>query len=336
MVIKLIEDKEMWDTFIDQSNDGLLFHKWDFLKIIEKHTSCKLLPYGIYNGDNLICLFPVFLKNYNGLKIIFSPPPNTGVNRLGFIMNKEFYSLKQNKKETYLNIVAENFDKEIENISPNLLFICLVPNFLDIREFQWNNYKIDTNFLYTTNLNQSIDEIWNGFKKELRNQIKQVDILNYKLLMSNDISTFYEMETELFREKGMEFPVINKEYLEDIFSAYPENLKLYFLYDNYNNIVSTEMDCNYKDLYMLWIGGSKPSKIRYEEYLMWELIKIAKNSGCKKLDWAGGPDKSIFKFKSKFNPDLDTCFIMRKQDNLGNLVTCANNIAKKIGICFNV
>ena len=50
MAISIIDDSELWDRTVDQSPYGLLFHKWDFLKIAEKHTGWKLLPYGVYKG----------------------------------------------------------------------------------------------------------------------------------------------------------------------------------------------------------------------------------------------------------------------------------------------
>lgn len=88
MVIKLIEDKNRWDQFIDNSTYGTLFHKWDFLKIIEKYSGYQLHPYGIYRRDELICVFPIYTKEYMGAKIVASPPSNMAVPYLGFIMSQ--------------------------------------------------------------------------------------------------------------------------------------------------------------------------------------------------------------------------------------------------------
>jgi hypothetical protein len=54
MVVELVKDKEPWDNFVDESFYGLLFHKWDYLKIMERHSGYKLLSYGIYKEVFLI------------------------------------------------------------------------------------------------------------------------------------------------------------------------------------------------------------------------------------------------------------------------------------------
>lgn len=318
MVIKLIENKEIWDRFVDRSNEGLLFHKWDFLKIMSKYTNCELLPYGIYNNDELICIFPLFFKKSRGLKMIFSPPQRTGTQRLGFVMHHDFANLRQNKKETYLDMMMEGFHEEIKKISPNYMSISLVPNFLDVRTFQWNNYDTSAHYTYMFNLNLSLDEIWNGFSRTLKTQIKNIDDSNLKILQSNDISMFYESEEKRYKEKGIKSPIISKNYLEDLFKAYPENLKLYYLYDG-NNIITVQINCEYKDMVVLWLGGggSKSSQNKYAyEYMTWDFIKQAKNAGYKKMDWGGGP-VTISQFKSKFNPVLGTYFTIQKKDILG-------------------
>jgi lipid II:glycine glycyltransferase (peptidoglycan interpeptide bridge formation enzyme) len=317
MTIELIEDKEIWDKFVDQSSDGLLFHKWNSLKIMERYTNCKLLPYGIYDGGELICIFPLFFRKFKGLKTVFSPPPGTGVTRLGFVMNKKFDTLKQSKKEAYLNIVIEDLDKEIKKISPNYVYFSLVQNFLDVRWFEWNGYNVRANFTYVTDLNLPLDTIWNGLSRSLRNNIKEVDGSNLKLLQNNDISMFYELEKERYEKKGLNSPVADKNYLEDLFEAYPECLKLDCLYDSNNDIMGMQINCEYKDMFTQWMGGVKPKEnTHYNEYMKWEFIKQAKNNGLKKMDWGGGP-KNICQFKSRFSPELRIYFDISKKDNIG-------------------
>jgi hypothetical protein len=312
---QLIEDKELWDSFVDQSKDGTLFHKWNSLRIMEKYSGCKLLSYGIYNGDELICIFPLFLKS-KGLKSVFSPPPRTGIARLGFVMNREFNTLKQSKKEKYLDIVAEAFDKEIKKISPNYVSIGLVQNFLDVRSFERDGYDTKSNFTYTSDLNLSMDEIWNSFSRNLRNQIKSVDISKLKLLQSNDLSMFYEMEKNRYEKKGLNPPIENKNYIVEMFDAYPENLKLMCLCDNDNNIISAQINCEYKHSFVQWMGGARSHEnSHYNEYLTWEFIKMAKNSGNIKMEWGGGT-KAISQFKSKFNPTLGIYFTICKKDSI--------------------
>ena len=49
MAVELLEDKGRWDQFVEASPQGSLFHKWDFLKIVERHSK--------YRIPALLCIF---------------------------------------------------------------------------------------------------------------------------------------------------------------------------------------------------------------------------------------------------------------------------------------
>jgi len=132
MAIKLISKKDKWDKFLANNPNALLYHKWDFLKVVEKHTGYELLPYGVYKGEQLIAIFPLFYKRMALLKFLFSPPPGSGVPYLGPVLDKEYDFLKQDKKESFINQVAEEIDTVVKKIGPNYFAVTLVPNFKDI------------------------------------------------------------------------------------------------------------------------------------------------------------------------------------------------------------
>ena len=73
VTMRLIDDRDVWDTFVDGSASGRLFHKWDFMKITQKHTGFMFLPYGVFKGNELICVFPLFQRQMHGLTVLLSP-----------------------------------------------------------------------------------------------------------------------------------------------------------------------------------------------------------------------------------------------------------------------
>jgi hypothetical protein len=168
MPVEIIHDKALWDKFIDDSPHGLLFHRWDFLKIAEKHTGYKLLPYGVYLGEELVCIFPLFYKKTMGLKTLFSPPPKTAIPSLGLVMGAGYDGLRQRRKENYLNDVVDEMHKEITRLSPDYISIALVPRFIDVRPFKWNGYDIDVHFTYLIDLKKPIEYIFNNMERKCR------------------------------------------------------------------------------------------------------------------------------------------------------------------------
>ena len=318
MTVKIIDDKELWDDFIDKSSSGLLFQKWDFLKIIEKHTGYKLVLYGIYNSESLVCLFPLFFKKFNVVKMIFSPPPRTGVPYLGFVMGHEYDLLRQSRKEKYLNTVVDEINNEINNFSPHHVLISLTPNFMDVRPFQWSDYSADAHFSYVIDLNKSLDDLWGGFKRQLRKKIMACEPLDLKMMKSDDITSFYAIESKRYKDQGLKFPIISKNYIEELIKTYPELIELYYLCENDGNIIGIHLICKYNDRFMFWMGNVKPNKnIHVNEYMTWELIKQAKSEGYQKFEMSGAGVKRLCDFKSKFNPTLEFNFSISKKKYLG-------------------
>jgi hypothetical protein len=319
MTVKIIEDKDLWAKFVDESPDGLLFHKWDFLKIMEKHTNYKLLSYGIYKGDKLIAIFPLFFKRYKGLKMVFSPPPQTGVPYLGFVMNHKYGSLKQRRKESYLNEVIGEINEEIDKFSPNYVFISLGSNLFDIRFFKWSGFEDDLNYTYVIDLEKSLDTIWNDFDKDCRREIRTTDKYDLSFKETDDVQTFYNILSNRYNEQGLNLPLISPNYFKDILSTFPKNIKMYFLY-NADKMVDIVASYEYKKRLVIWKGYiSLDKSIHSTEYLTWDFIKKAKSENFTKFEIQGANTKRLCFFKSKFNPSLEINYNIYKKDNFGKI-----------------
>lgn len=323
MCFMLISDNKLWDEFVDNSSDGFLFHKWNFLEAIAEFTGYTLERYGIYDGSTLIALFPMFSKSSFGFKTLFSPPPQTGVPYLGFIMGPEYSSLKQNKKEKHLSIVFDCFNKIVEERNFDYIFISLIPNFLDIRPFKWNSYNADISYTYFVDLSQSCDEIYKGFKKNIRERIKRAISSNLVIEKSDDfshLSQLYNMEKERYEKQGLNSPLVSLKYLENIFSLYPQNLCLYAIYDDKRNVISLELTHEYNNKFLLLIGAIKTEENGdVNQFSTWELIKKAKEENYKYVDFVGANKKNLCEFKSQFNPSLGFSYSIKKQNFRGSL-----------------
>lgn len=319
MSVELINDKEIWNKFVDGSQDGSVFHKWDFLKIIEEHTNYRLLSYGIYKGEMLVAIIPLFFRKHLGINEIFSPPPQTGVPDLGMIMSPNYYALKQIKKESYLNKVVDEINLEMMKISPNYISISLPSNFDDIRPFKWNGYNIDQHHSYVIDLKKPLDNIWDDFDTDCRRGIKNANKYNLSLKQTDDVETFYTIMKKRYDEQGLNFPITGPKYLKDILSKFPENIKMYFLYND-DNLINITMNYEYKSRFMFWMGWANLDKdIHSHEYLTWEFIKMAKMNGFTIMGPVGAETKRLCSFQSKYNPHLEINFMVHKKDTLGKL-----------------
>ncbi len=317
MAISIIDDRELWDRTVDQSPYGLLFHKWDFLKIAEKHTGWKLLPMGIYQGTNLLSLFPLFYKKDLMLKSVFAPPPLSCIPYLGPTMNASYDQVKPNTRETQLQMVVDEVSAEIKKLSPSYTYIQLPPGFRDIRPFQWNGYQEVSHFTYIVDLTRPLDEIWAGFGTKLRWNLKNVAKLPLRVERMTDTKTFYDVVTRRYAEQGMTFPMKGAGYLKDLLDAFPDNIRMYFLY-NGEEIASVITVIQYKGRMIHWMGNARmDSGIAGNDHMVWTLIRMAKEEGCTEFELQGAGDRRLSQYKSKYNPRLEVCYAIHRKDPLG-------------------
>lgn len=322
MTIELVKDGEIWDKFVDESPYGMLFHKWNFLKTVERHTGYQLRSFGVYKGDRLLGIFPLFYKKSGGLRTLFSPPPKTGIYYLGFILSKEYDGLKQSKKEGELGYFSDEMEKNIEEISPDYLLVNTVPSFMDARFFKWSNYTVSPNYTYVIELSRSADEIWGSFNRYLRKDINSAESAGLSLGSAEDISAFYSMLKSRYEEQGLADPLISKDYLKDLFKAYPDNIKMYYIYDKGGEIISAFTTLEYKDLCQGWMGLMRATG-HANEFLIWNMIMLCEAKNFKKFEIIGANVKNQCPFKSKFNPMLEMNYVITKKNIRGSIAEWA-------------
>jgi hypothetical protein len=316
MGIDLVRDRGVWDAFIDRSPFGQIFHKWDFLRIIEKHTRCQLLPYALYNGEQLVGVVPLFLKKSYGARFIMSPPPMTGIPYQGLVMDGSFDRLKQHKKEQMLGSLSDHLIEEVEAYRPTMVVVSNPPDFHDLRQFRWKGYDLDPTYTYRVDLNRPLPDIWNGFSKARRQSIKSAAHSGLSMIKGGDISSLYTMLEERYLEQGYASPVISRDYLKDVCDAYPENVILYTVQDG-ETMSGSVLITRYKDV-KVWMGTTRSSN-HSNEFLIWNVLQEAKNEGYDSCEFIGANTRNLCAFKSQFNPSLAMYFRITKQNALGRL-----------------
>jgi hypothetical protein len=318
MVVELLEDKGRWDKFVENSPQGSLFHKWDFLKTVERHSKYQFLPYCVYAGEELRCIFPFFVGRDHGLTVMNSPPLHTQIPYLGPAFDPSVQARRATAKEKILDQVTSEVCREIDTIAPNYVSITTVPNFLDVSSFIWKNYREHLRMTYAIDLEQSLDEIWASFTKRCRQGIKKLSAHSPEIQQTNDVSALLEMWRPRFAELGVQVPLLSDSYLKELVAAFPQDVTVYHLIIDGTLATATACCVMQKERYGIWIGLVNARKdLHVNEYLVWEIVRRAKSEGFKKLD-LGEDDNRLFRYKTKFDPVLDPFWTLDKADTLYN------------------
>jgi hypothetical protein len=316
MVVELLEDKGRWDKFVEASPEGSLFHKWDFLKTVERHSRSRFLPYCVYSGEELRCIFPFFTGRRHGLTAMKSPPRLAQIPYLGPAFDPSVQARRAVGKEKILDQVIGEVCREIDTIAPNIVSITTVPNFIDVRFFIWKNYREHARMTYVIDLERSLDEIWASFSRHCRQKIRQLSAYSPEIQQTKDVMPMLDIWRTRFSELGIEVPLLSDSYLKELVAAFPQEMTVYNLIID-GRLAAAEACCvMQKERYAIWIGGSSARKdLGVNEYLDWEVTKRAKSEGFKKLD-LGPSDAGPSQYKSKFNPVLELYWTVEKTDTL--------------------
>ncbi len=320
MVVELLEDKKRWDQFVETSPQGLLFHKWDFLKTVERHSKYRFVPYCVYSGEELRCIFPFFIWRDRPLAYMCSPPPfylGTQILYLGPAFDPSFLGLKTSAREKILNQVTDELCTEIQAIAPNYVSIVTVPNFIDVRSFVWKNFTAQLSFTYAINLERSLDEIWASFTRRCRQGIKSVSAHSPEIQQTNDVSALLVIWRKRLNELGIKVPLLSDSYLKELVGTFPQDITVYNLTIDGELATATACCVMRKERYCYWIGNVNLRKdLNVTDYLIWEVVKQAKSEGFKKLDLGEG-DVRVSPYKAKFNPVLEPfCYVYREDTRL--------------------
>ncbi|MFZ1021985.1 MAG: GNAT family N-acetyltransferase [Halobacteriota archaeon] len=326
IAVEVLDNKKIWDQFVENSPQGTLFHTWDFLKIVEKHSGSQLVPYAIFSGNELMCVFPFFITRRQGLTLMRSPPPDAQIPYLGPAFDPSVAGLGAHKKEKIFEQVTGELCSEVDKIAPNFMNFRTVPNFLDVRSFIWKNFTAHLMFTSAINLEKSVDEIWASFSRGCRQKIKRVSAYSPEVQQTNDVSSLLAIWRERFRQCAKEEPLLSESYLKELVATFPQDVTVYNVSIDGRLATASTYCAIQKERYCSWIGGvSARRDLGVVEYLEWEIIRRAKSEGFKKLDLTGAPNQRISEFKFRFNPAVEPFCYVERTDMLAKIANFARS-----------
>jgi hypothetical protein len=314
-----------WDALVNNSAQGTLFHTWNWLEIIERHTRSILYPLVVKNEDVPLGIFPLFFQKKGVLKMVFSPPPRTSVFYMGpIVINYE--TLRQDKRENNYFEIQKLIDEYITTeLDADYVSISLPPGLPDPRPFSWSNYSVTPLYDYVINLNNGADFLFQTLDKKRRQDINRIHRKGIKVEIGSKKE--YELILDLMEERyKQQAKIVNvpKDYLLDIYDAFSEYLTIF--YATYEGEVITGLiDLHYKDSIYSWIGNLKPVKYiapSPSDLINWEAVKYGCEQGFKSyvlLSAAG--NKRLYAYNAaKFNPQLSIRFSVKRSSFTAGMI----------------
>lgn len=332
MSIEYVNDKATWDRFIDGSPNSLLFHKWDFLKLVEKYTGYDLFPYFIYSGTEPVAAIPLFYLRKKGLKFVYSPPQSTlsYIPYMGLAFSREYADLRQFDRERELEHILQELEKALNHLLPNYVSLAIEPGNVDARPYLASGYEPLVQYTYMIDLSRPLDSIWKDFDGSCKKAITDAEKLKPVIERSNDSKALFDMMRErlAFNEKTF-FSEQSHEYLKEMLALFPEHIKMYAVYVD-GEVVSATVNYEYRKRFIGWMGAAALNRKGFNEYMIWESIKMSRDDGVITFENLGADEKRLNPFKSKFSPSLTPYYYMIRRDALYRTASNTSEMLTKL------
>jgi len=318
------EDKEEWNNVVEQTDNGTIYHTWEWKQVIEQGLGDKAYYIIAERNNDLVGVFPLFSR----ASLKYSKVPAFFKNTFQVLWSPHIQvwgyggpCILGNDEEVFKKLFeyADNFIKKNKKIISLRVF----PYKNRFETFyQKNNFTSiswQTSYLY---LSKSVDELWTNLNKKHRNAVRKGRKEGLKVVegkTESEIKEFYECVwsdlvryiTNKTKHQLIYSPkFLPYEYFKTIWDILvPKKMaKFYFVYYN-DKIISGLVIFCYNDMAIYEHGASirEYLKLRPNNLLLWIAIEDAKKNGYKIFDLAGMPfdeQDGVYRFKAGWNGEL--------------------------------
>lgn len=299
--IEKIENKNVWNSYLEQFNDANIYQTWSYAEIVQSER--KIDHTAFFENDELVGMSLVRIREIpfinRGVAYIFKGPlwrKCTNKNSIDI-----FYKILNSLRDEY--VVKKNYFLRIKpNIYTDQVSALNLPEKLTFSLKQ-------TEKIYNTlvlHLDKDLDIIRKEFKQKWRNGLNQAEKNNIEVISGNT-NELYEIFIDLYkqminRKKFKEFVDIYKKGKMN--EAVDEKFKLMIFIALKDKIpVSALVGTAMGDtgIYLLGATNESGMRIKSSYLLQWEMIKWLKAKGIKRYD-LGGINKinnpGVYRFKS--------------------------------------
>lgn len=309
MDIKQLPLEEWKDVLPDSGFE--VFHTPEALAVMEKYAEGNLRLFAGFRGQELVGLFPVFVRNQWGLRFILSPPPGLSVPRLGPILLPS--SPKQRKREKLNEQFTESILDVLDADTAYALFGTVAsPVYADPRPYISTGFSASPRFSYVLDLKDTDeDDVLGSFTRDLRKEIRKRDEL--EISIEREGATAAERICgdlkQRHAEQGLTYPT-PQPFAGDLVTRLGDRARVYVARGPDGEFLSGVTILYSDNEGMFWQGGTKANYdgVSVNSLLHWRVIGDILSDEA--LDGITGYDLGevnnmrISRYKSKFNADL--------------------------------
>ncbi len=304
-----------WEKLVETSPCSTIFHRWEWLKTVEKHTKSRFYPIIGYENSIPIGIFPLFSQKKFSIKSLFSPPPATAIPYLGPLMvHRE--ETTYDRESSYMEFSSKVLEFISSEIKPNYTRFNFSPGVNDLRPLMWAGYEISPYYCYYVDIKRGDSaHLLAQFKKRLRQGINRAVRFGVTVREGEDadIPKIYHLMQRRYSEQDK--PVtVSEQYLREIYNKFSSNIKIWVA-EYEGEVITGLIEAHYKNEIASWIGNPKPETkdVNANDLLNWFALKWACDNGFSRYITVGAAGvRRLYPYYSKFNFEPLLCLTAKR------------------------
>jgi CelD/BcsL family acetyltransferase involved in cellulose biosynthesis len=290
-------EESVWDDFVATFEGGTIFHTLAWMGVVEKLYQAEKLPVGIFDGAEMIGVFPLFRVRRGPLAFLTSPPGGVGYG--GPLVGKSHYRAVMEQLDSLLKRCGASYIefRSLENLTPTTLTA--------------RHYTVQQLQTHVLSLAQEPQKLWRGLKSECRTAVRKAWKENVKIVEATDkgfLDVYYEMAKDTFSKSNRPPPLSKQAYniVWDMLRPY-ERIKV-LLAKHDDKVLAGGIFLHFNQRVYYWDGASFRAYYRLNpnNLLHWTLIEWGASNGLREYDMLGANVPSIARFKRSFGGEAQT------------------------------
>jgi hypothetical protein len=309
-------DREQWNKYVARSPQGTLFHEYEALDIQARHSDATVHPLIGYKGQESVGLFAIFEITKGLVTTAFSPPPDLRIPYLGpAYLNMA--KLKQRKRERRRQRFLEQCYDWIETeLTPKYEHVRTGTKFRDPRPFKWNEYDVVPEHTYTVDLSLDRDDLLMTFSSDARNNIRKTSADRYHIEKGRkeSLSEILTQVSNRYESQGLSFHLAD-EFVTDLYEGTEHGAIRPYTLNVDDEFIGGILAFESNDTLFRWQGGVRTDTdvdLPTNDLLDWAVMTDGIERGISTYDLVGADNQRINRYKAKFNPSLETYYIIER------------------------
>ncbi|MBN2009248.1 GNAT family N-acetyltransferase [candidate division KSB1 bacterium] len=298
------EQRDTWDTFVWQANNGTIFHTRQFLSY---HPEGRFEDNSLIfkKDDRIVAVMPATIRHEEHRKILTS---HRGASYGGFVTHfylgiRDAFRLVEILEE----YAVDSGFKGIDLTPPPQIYFGRPSNYIDFAlmksGFGYKKREISS----VIPLTFGEDDVLNTFIPESRRAVRRAVKLGVTIQESDDYATFYGILKRNLKMRHNVQPTHSLNELLLLKQLFPERIRLFAAMADDNMVAGVVMfDCNERVTLAFYISHNEDfQQYRGVNYLFYEIIRWSIRQGFGYLDYGiftvnMDPNWGLGRFKESF------------------------------------